>query len=529
MNILQLQSKLKNVPDDALISYVQNPDGQVPSFLALSELTRRKELRGTSAQAEMPTQTVADEVMASTVPGIDNLPIRDDMFQEESYANGGIVSFAGGGDPYYEKWKQYQKVLKDPSLDPAAYSSSFQRLLPDATAEAQYATAKQSELQRLAFLRGPGFFSTTTPQERAAYEKRDKLISQFRQGKFDPMVQPAVQVTGKTEVGKTKANKTEPPVVEEVAESPTPVNINQGISSLPAEPSTTPAGARYEEPSDLSKNFDSMMQKERTPQENMAEMQKLIGVDPNRAKLEERLAGMQAKAAKDEEQAPWMALAEAGLGIAAGSSPFALQNIAEGGKQGIKSLAAAKERAIAAEEKQFEAANKLAQADEEKRLTAIKYGVESSEAQKAGNRATTLAKTNYQANRAADKAKMDVQAKQFEMEYKLKNIEIKQKDREIGLVHDRALKQLDATVNQNERLLFQSRVDLYSNIAKESNDALDRLYEMYGNALLNDTVKKDEIKNKIIKQEAIRDSAITVMNGMGAGFSEFGKMTVSDR
>jgi hypothetical protein len=45
MNIIKLQDELRGVPDNALIGYVQNPTGHVPSYLALSELQRRKDMR----------------------------------------------------------------------------------------------------------------------------------------------------------------------------------------------------------------------------------------------------------------------------------------------------------------------------------------------------------------------------------------------------------------------------------------------------------------------------------------------------
>jgi hypothetical protein len=40
-NIVKLQDDLKGIPLKNLIMYVQNPNGQVPSFLALSEIKRR--------------------------------------------------------------------------------------------------------------------------------------------------------------------------------------------------------------------------------------------------------------------------------------------------------------------------------------------------------------------------------------------------------------------------------------------------------------------------------------------------------
>jgi len=101
MNIVKLQSQLQKVPDQALIGYVQNPDGQVPSYLALAELTRRKEMRNSAApQQPAPTQTVADQTIAETQPmqGVAALPVPEQMFNPESYASGGIVAFDEGGD-----------------------------------------------------------------------------------------------------------------------------------------------------------------------------------------------------------------------------------------------------------------------------------------------------------------------------------------------------------------------------------------------------------------------------------------------
>ena len=88
MNIVKLQSQLQGVPDEALIGYVQNPNGQVPSYLALAELSRRKEIRNSAAPKEAaPTQTVADQ-MVSEGQGVAGLSVPDDMYSEESYEIG---------------------------------------------------------------------------------------------------------------------------------------------------------------------------------------------------------------------------------------------------------------------------------------------------------------------------------------------------------------------------------------------------------------------------------------------------------
>lgn len=130
MNILKLQNQLRSVPDDTLVGYVQNPTGQVPTYLALSELQRRKEMRN-SYQANKPEEkSVAEDLVEEAQPqmaGVAGLPeaqpmmqamapqpempmeqmaqggLADldtgDMYDEKNYANGGIVAFAKGGTP----------------------------------------------------------------------------------------------------------------------------------------------------------------------------------------------------------------------------------------------------------------------------------------------------------------------------------------------------------------------------------------------------------------------------------------------
>ena len=72
MNILRLQNLLKNFSDEQLSSEMQTPTGNVPQFLVLTELQRRKEMRSdfAAAQAEQPQTTVAEDVMMEeSAPG----------------------------------------------------------------------------------------------------------------------------------------------------------------------------------------------------------------------------------------------------------------------------------------------------------------------------------------------------------------------------------------------------------------------------------------------------------------------------
>ena len=72
MNIIQQQDRLKRLPEEVLIEYIANPTGEVPTFLALGEIERRKVMRNKYAaqQAEQPpiSEQIVQESMAARMP-----------------------------------------------------------------------------------------------------------------------------------------------------------------------------------------------------------------------------------------------------------------------------------------------------------------------------------------------------------------------------------------------------------------------------------------------------------------------------
>ncbi len=119
MNIAQLSEQLKDVPQPKLIDYARNPNSVVPQFLALAEIQRRQRLQ--VPQGAPVSSTVADDVlqqanpmpqMAPQVPpqmmaqGVPSLP---SGMGQESFAGGGIVAFADGGDLDEEELEDRQR------------------------------------------------------------------------------------------------------------------------------------------------------------------------------------------------------------------------------------------------------------------------------------------------------------------------------------------------------------------------------------------------------------------------------------
>ena len=150
---------LKGAPDHALVGYVQNPTGQVPTYLALSELQRRKEMRA-SYQANKPEdKTVAEDLVEEAQPkpqpgiaalpegqpmqqamapqpempvqqmaqgGLADLAMDNQMFNEENFATGGIVAFAKGGSPdEYGVTMPIVPTMDDMSMQTLAAQQAF--------------------------------------------------------------------------------------------------------------------------------------------------------------------------------------------------------------------------------------------------------------------------------------------------------------------------------------------------------------------------------------------------------------------
>ena len=72
MNILDLQDKLKNFSQDQLIREMQMPTGQLPQFLLLNEITRRKKMQDSFAQqqdqAQQQTTVAQDAINSAGIP-----------------------------------------------------------------------------------------------------------------------------------------------------------------------------------------------------------------------------------------------------------------------------------------------------------------------------------------------------------------------------------------------------------------------------------------------------------------------------
>ena len=122
MNIIQQQERLKRLPEEAVVEYIANPTGEIPTFLAMGEIERRKVMRNKYAaqQAEQPpvSEQIVQESMAARMPqAMPQPPMPQAMPQPpmpssgdagitalptpnvgQNYAQGGVVGYAKGGE-----------------------------------------------------------------------------------------------------------------------------------------------------------------------------------------------------------------------------------------------------------------------------------------------------------------------------------------------------------------------------------------------------------------------------------------------
>lgn len=131
MNIIELQDNLKDVSDNVLMREMQSPSGNMPQFLVLSELTRRRRMRDDYKRqqaANMPT--VAEEVMtAAGAPqegltaiarnmtpnssiaqntGADMAVQREPTRMPQMMADGGVLSLFRGGRTKEDLYRQVE-------------------------------------------------------------------------------------------------------------------------------------------------------------------------------------------------------------------------------------------------------------------------------------------------------------------------------------------------------------------------------------------------------------------------------------
>jgi hypothetical protein len=328
MNLLKIQDMLKGAPDQTLVGYVQNPSGQVPTYLALSELQRRKEMRA-SYQANKPEdKSVAEDLVQESQPGVMGLPAGQpmqqamqpqpempaeqmaqgglaeldvgDMYDENNYANGGIVAFADRG--YVDADRYINPALTDLPEVPEDQLSYFDRV------KRRYAKMKAKEAQDI---------KAQSEKEISGVKNIFGIKGGFEYGPKDSAYIPQVQAADPNNPANTAADN------------------RVKMSDLPA---TTKTGTGFNMP---TLNIPEALTIDKAMEDRKRAME-LAGVPTDFYSSEAERNKADREALKDErEKAKYFALAKAGFKMASqrpqfGKAQSTFADIAEGAEAGLE-------------------------------------------------------------------------------------------------------------------------------------------------------------------------------------------------
>jgi hypothetical protein len=145
-------------------------------------------------------------------------------------------------------------------------------------------------------------------------------------------------------------------------------------------------------------------EKDQSLSDYMKQYREVTGENKGIGALQNRLSEREARLAKEEDRAPWMALMQAGLATMAGTSPFALSNIGQGGVAGLQAYTRSMNKLEDAKDKSFEIQAKLEEAQRAEELAAGKYGLESVQADKKAKQVAQLEREKMAAQKAMNDA-----------------------------------------------------------------------------------------------------------------------------
>ena len=391
MNIIQVQDRLKGVTDDALIGYVENPTGQVPTYLALGEIGRREKMRKEYQAQPQSNQTVAEEMVAqlSMPAGIGALTsnMGPEMPPEEVMSSSETISETGIAPlPTPNIGQNYQ-------AGGIVYSDGTQGypvgglIVPGLAAAGRYlggtALGKGVKSGLSSLFRGarPAVKDPSAVIQRGIPNAPGRNISLPQAGPGMPAInrgllrQPGTYIDtaiiGGITYGVLPNGETEK-ITEEEKDVIDTNNASEQLTETVTEESVP-------EP--------TMEDKARKRMELFKEF---AGEDEGAARIAERMAKMEERTADVEDQAFNKALIDGGFAMAAATDQNFLRNVATGGQKLTKSYSDSMDKVRELEKETFAIDVELNKAKRTEKLAIASKGIDSIEAQEAAERASAL-------------------------------------------------------------------------------------------------------------------------------------------
>lgn len=389
----QIQAPQTTVVQD-LQQFVNTPPPPPPGVVGLPQA--QPMMQAMAAPSEMPVQQMAEGGLADLDVG--------DMFNEKSYAGGGIVAFDDGGEV-----KRFQQG------GPSEASLKYQAALADSYLDPRYlVSGAQDVVSR-------GLFGYRVV--------RDPVTGELIQARDLPSATDALRKKKKSEVEELleKAEKVKEERKSEAAKKENIAELDPKLAAATfnrdalfkdpnmselynmAQPKVQPLPQKSKIPAAATQQFNpyDTVEKPRstvnTAEQTAERFQKMMGADPEREDLRKKVQELELGSKEQERMAPWLALTRAGFGIAAGKSPFALQNIGEGAQLGIAEYVAARDRLDRLNERRIDIRSRLNQVERGEKAAGVSAGLtrELKEMEEANANARNAATNQVQLKTAA--------------------------------------------------------------------------------------------------------------------------------
>jgi hypothetical protein len=259
MNMIELQDKLKNFSQEQLVGMMQQPTGEAPQFMVLSEITRRQKMQQEASKT--PTQSVAQEAVAAAgVPqgGIADmartLAPQTNVAQNTGamsappqgmpsapqgiaqMASGGVVKMAEAGK-ISESMRSDMRLLADASRKGMTIDEYWDTLTPAAKARYEYFDRLEDRGDKVSTfmdsLKGiSGEISDAASQAGTAYTDAMGPYSMFGR---DSLVQTPEPTVVTPPYDPTSVDRNPPP-----AQQVTPIDLNTYPAGKFGSPATVP-------------------------------------------------------------------------------------------------------------------------------------------------------------------------------------------------------------------------------------------------------------------------------------------------
>ena len=424
MNIIQIQDRLKGLPTEALVNYVEQPMGEVPIYLALGELQRRKEMKERFMADQMPPPSVAEQIVAENKPqpvGIARMAPQRMMPKAQ-----------GVGAPQ-----------PAPQIDPRQMAASGIAANPVSNVGGPAMMAAGGIV--------PGYAAGTLIRSGLGAAK-NFLFGRGPQA-YGARTFPTI---GNISPYSTRFMDEGIPNLYTRAPRRTIGAGLLGLGFLPALFGGDPESTDNEDvvaPVINTPTADLLPSV--TTKEGADLFLEQLGDNDVRTALATRLTEKQERIAKDREDAANMALIQAGLNIAAGQSPDALTNIAAGATTGLQDYTKRLKDVDKAELQTMQLQEALNQAERAEQIAAIKFGEQSKQFRDSYNLKIQLQEMILAGTMGKTRAAVIKDIKDSQEYMRLEN-ELAKLVKEEEITRDTYNKRLDNFINQKLAGLYSS-------------------------------------------------------------------------